>query len=233
VDVQAVLAGLNSPVRREILWLLWDRELPAGEIASAFEVTAPTISSHLAVLRAAELVTMRADGNFRRYRARRDTLRSVQSLLASETTKWIPEPAPAEPGAIHHDEGHAARIGIEVPTTVDDAFGAFTDAARFGGWLGVPVHLHEGRFATTLEWGTRVRGSLLAHRGLGLIVFRWDFEDDAIPLPGDTLTGFADFVATEQGTRIEVTQVVATREQAEFMHIAWGYVLGRYAASVT
>ena len=66
-----MLSALSSPVRREILALIWDRDLPAGEIAAAFRVTAPTISQHLAVLRDAGLVTMEVDGNFRRYRARR------------------------------------------------------------------------------------------------------------------------------------------------------------------
>ena len=49
-DIQKVLAALTSPVRREILGLIWDRELSAGEIAAAFPVTKPTISQHLAVL---------------------------------------------------------------------------------------------------------------------------------------------------------------------------------------
>jgi len=56
-DIQKVLSALASPVRREILALIWDRDLPAGEIAAAFEVTAPTISQHLGVLREAGLVT--------------------------------------------------------------------------------------------------------------------------------------------------------------------------------
>ena len=79
-DVQRVLAALASPVRREILWRIWDDELPAGAIAAAFEVSAPTISEHLAVLRDAELVTMTVDGSFRRYRARRDRRQTSFSM---------------------------------------------------------------------------------------------------------------------------------------------------------
>src|SRR6478609_9671718 len=88
-DVQRVLAALSSPVRREILTLIWDRELPAGEIAAAFDVTPPTVSQHLTVLRRADLVTMTAQGNFRRYRARQDVLRSIHSVLGG-STKWTP-----------------------------------------------------------------------------------------------------------------------------------------------
>ena len=80
-DIQKVLAALTSPVRREILGLIWDRELSAGEIADAFPVTKPTISQHLAVLREAGLAESTAVGTSRRYRARRDALRGLRAAL--------------------------------------------------------------------------------------------------------------------------------------------------------
>ena len=89
-DVQRILGALTSPVRREILGLIWDRELPAGEIAAACNVRAPTVSQHLSVLREAGLVTMTAQGNFRRYRARQDVLRSLHDALSDRSAKWIP-----------------------------------------------------------------------------------------------------------------------------------------------
>ena len=86
-DIQKVIAALASPVRREILSMIWDRELPAGEIARAFAVTKPTISQHLAVLRAAGLVSSRAAGTSRYYRARQDALRGLRAALSSPD-KW-------------------------------------------------------------------------------------------------------------------------------------------------
>ena len=50
-SVQAIVDALSSPVRREILWLVWDTERSAGEIAASFDLTAGTISSHLSALR--------------------------------------------------------------------------------------------------------------------------------------------------------------------------------------
>jgi DNA-binding transcriptional ArsR family regulator len=64
------LRALAEPRRREILALIRDRELPAGDIARRFDVTRPAISQHLAVLRDADLVTERRDGTRRLYRAR-------------------------------------------------------------------------------------------------------------------------------------------------------------------
>ncbi len=71
-DIQKVMAALASPVRREILGLIWDQELSAGQIAAVFPVTKPTISQHLTVLREAGLVAATAVGTSRRYRARRE-----------------------------------------------------------------------------------------------------------------------------------------------------------------
>ncbi len=75
------------PVRREILRLIWDQELPAGEIAAAFALTKPTISQHLNVLRRSGLVTMTATGTFRRYRARQEVLQRLNGALVSDM-KW-------------------------------------------------------------------------------------------------------------------------------------------------
>jgi hypothetical protein len=57
--MQAVLDAIVSPRRREILRLIWDRELPAGEIAARFDVSWPAVSQNLSVLLKAGLVTER------------------------------------------------------------------------------------------------------------------------------------------------------------------------------
>ena len=54
--------ALADPTRREILRLLRKREMTAGELADRFEMTKPTMSHHFAVLKEAELVTSRREG---------------------------------------------------------------------------------------------------------------------------------------------------------------------------
>ena len=54
--------ALADPTRREILRLLRRREMTAGEIAERFDMTKPTMSHHFAVLKDADLVTSRRDG---------------------------------------------------------------------------------------------------------------------------------------------------------------------------
>jgi DNA-binding transcriptional ArsR family regulator len=75
------LQVIGEPRRREILRLVWDRELPAGEIAADFDVTFGAVSQHLRVLRDAGFVRVRPAGNVRYYRADRDRLGPLAQML--------------------------------------------------------------------------------------------------------------------------------------------------------
>jgi len=79
--VQDVLDAISSPRRREILRLVWERELSAGDIAARFEVSWPAISQNIAVLRKARLVTERREANRRFYRADQQALGSLRAAL--------------------------------------------------------------------------------------------------------------------------------------------------------
>jgi DNA-binding transcriptional ArsR family regulator len=77
-----VLHAVASPRRREILRLVWDRELSAGAIHQALpDVTFGAISLQLRALKQANLVDTRADGQQRFYRARRTALGPVAGML--------------------------------------------------------------------------------------------------------------------------------------------------------
>jgi DNA-binding transcriptional ArsR family regulator len=78
----AVLSAIASPRRREILRLVWNREVSAGEISRAMpDVTFGAVSLQLRTLSAAGLVESRADKQQRFYRARREALEPVASVL--------------------------------------------------------------------------------------------------------------------------------------------------------
>ena len=79
--MQTVIQALSEPHRREILRLVRDRELAAGEIAARFDVTRPAISQHLTVLKNAGLVNERRAGTRRLYRARPEGLAELRSFL--------------------------------------------------------------------------------------------------------------------------------------------------------
>ena len=79
--MQAVVHALAEPRRREILELVRNRELAAGEIARHFDVTRPAVSQHLSVLKEAGLVSERREGTRRHYRARPEALDELRSYL--------------------------------------------------------------------------------------------------------------------------------------------------------
>lgn len=230
-DVQKVMAALGSPVRRDILALVWDRELPAGEIAAAFDLSKPTISQHLAVLREAGLVSLTQAGTSRRYRAQPAALAGLRGAL-SGSSKWVNvDDAPERALAEAYTKPLVA-ASVEVPTDQATTFRAFSDPTLYTRWLGVPVSIVDGAFACTMEWGTHVRGRYEVVCPPELIALCWDFEDDVIPVPGGEMTGYVRFTAIDGGTRVDVHQIVDTTAQAEFMEGAWSLVLGRLRTGV-
>lgn len=56
--------ALSDPTRREILNLLKDKDLTAGEISDHFDMTKPSISQHLKILKNAELVHAEKKGQY-------------------------------------------------------------------------------------------------------------------------------------------------------------------------
>src|SRR3954454_14954632 len=79
--MQSTIQALAEPRRREILELIRERELTAGDIASGFDVSRPAISQHLGVLKEAGLVTERREGTRRFYRARPEGLKELKEFL--------------------------------------------------------------------------------------------------------------------------------------------------------
>ncbi len=232
-DIPQILAALGSPIRREILALIWDDELPAGKIAGAFQVSAPTISQHLNVLREAGLVTRVSEGTFRRYRARHDVLRGLHAAVFTDPAKWTPADDLPERALARSRTTGAVVASVDLDVDQATAFTAFTDAAFYSRWLGVPVSIDDGRFSCTMEFGTRVRGRYDAVAPPDLIAFRWDFEDDNVPVPGGEMPGYLRFHPTGSGgCRVEVHQLVEGAAQADFMEVAWTMVLGRCKAGV-
>lgn len=73
--------ALNDPTRREILELLNDRDLTAGEIADKFEMSKPSISHHLDLLKQAKLVVSIREGQFMKY--------SINTTVFDGVVMWL------------------------------------------------------------------------------------------------------------------------------------------------
>ncbi len=77
MGLQQTLKALADPIRREILNLLKDGRLSAGEICDHFPVTAASISRHLSVLKGAELVRDTREGQFIYYELNASVLEEI------------------------------------------------------------------------------------------------------------------------------------------------------------
>lgn len=79
--MNAIFKALNDPTRREILSLLQDHDMTAGEIADKFNISFPSISHHLDLLKQAKLVTAEKDGQYVYY--------SLNTTVVDEIVKWL------------------------------------------------------------------------------------------------------------------------------------------------
>jgi len=73
--------ALSDPTRRKILDMLKKKDLTAGEIADAFDISKPSISHHLDILKRANLVVSEKQGQFITY--------SINTTELDELIKWM------------------------------------------------------------------------------------------------------------------------------------------------
>jgi ArsR family transcriptional regulator, arsenate/arsenite/antimonite-responsive transcriptional repressor len=78
-----VFKALADPTRRKILDLLGEKDMTAGEISDNFQMSKPSISNHLKILKAADLVIDEKQGQYIYY--------SLNSTILQDVIKWLLE----------------------------------------------------------------------------------------------------------------------------------------------
>jgi ArsR family transcriptional regulator, arsenate/arsenite/antimonite-responsive transcriptional repressor len=73
--------ALGDPTRRQIIELLRKKDMTAGEIANQFNMSKPSISHHLDLLRQADVVQSIKEGQFITY--------SLNTTVFDEMVKWV------------------------------------------------------------------------------------------------------------------------------------------------
>lgn len=84
-------AALSDPTRRQIVEMLSEGELSAGEISRRFAMTPPAVSQHLKTLKAARLVRVRIDAQRRIYALDPEGLAQVDAWLQCVRRFWNPK----------------------------------------------------------------------------------------------------------------------------------------------
>ena len=92
LSLQNTLKALSDPIRRDILNLLKQGRMSAGDISSRFDVTGASISRHLSVLKEADLIRDTREGKFIYY--------DLNASVLEEILLWISELK----GEDHHEK---------------------------------------------------------------------------------------------------------------------------------
>jgi len=79
--MNVIFKALNDPTRRAILELLQQKDMTAGDIADKFQISFPSISHHLDLLKQAKLVIAEKEGQFVYY--------SLNTTVVDEILKWL------------------------------------------------------------------------------------------------------------------------------------------------
>lgn len=79
--MNSLFKALNDETRRQIVELLKERDMNAGEIADQFNISKPSISHHLDILKRADLITSEKKGQFVEY--------SLNTSILEDLINWI------------------------------------------------------------------------------------------------------------------------------------------------
>lgn len=79
--MNSVFKALSDPTRREILKLLRNKDMSAGEISASFNISNASISHHLSILKQAELVSSEREGQ--------NIIYSLNTTIFQEVVEWF------------------------------------------------------------------------------------------------------------------------------------------------
>lgn len=79
--MNSLFKALNDETRRQIVELLKEKDMNAGEISDRFNISKPSISHHLDILKRADLITGEKKGQFVEY--------SLNTSILEDLLNWI------------------------------------------------------------------------------------------------------------------------------------------------
>ena len=79
--MNSLFKALNDETRRKIVELLKDQDMNAGEIAGQFNISKPSISHHLDILKRADLITSEKKGQYVEY--------SLNTSILEDLLNWV------------------------------------------------------------------------------------------------------------------------------------------------
>ena len=192
-----VARAIAEPRRREILSLVRDDELSAGEIASRFDVSRPAVSQHLAVLREAGLLSERREGTRRLYRARPEALAGLRDFLNKFWTDRLERlKLAAELEQQRRDkrgkrrDRDAVEVEVRIGASPETVFDFFTDPDKMIQWMGRSAELDPrpgGALRCDINGDNVASGEYVELDPPRRVVFTWGWEgEDSVTTPGSS-----------------------------------------------
>ena len=89
-----VFKALSDPTRRQILQLLRQKPMNAGELAEHFSIAKSTLSAHFAILREADLIEASKSGTVITYMLKASVLEEALLAFAETVGIGLPRPLP-------------------------------------------------------------------------------------------------------------------------------------------
>jgi uncharacterized protein YndB with AHSA1/START domain len=211
---QSILAAIASPRRREILRLVWDRELSAGEIHGAMpDVTFGAVSLQLRALLDAGLVEARAEHRNRLYRAK-------EALVASG-------------GKMPTLPYHLDRA-VVIQAAPETVFRFFTDSPRWASWWGPGSTIDArpgGRVYIRHPNGIETLGEVQEILNPERIVFTFGFPSGK-PMPPEGSLVTIRLEPHEGGTLLRVMHQFAEESPRDEFVQGWRFQLALFSNAV-
>jgi len=190
--MEAVLKAIAEPTRQEILRLVRDDEMSAGEIAEHFSISRPGVSQHVRVLIEAGLLSERREGTRRLYRFRSKAFEELLAFLddfwASDSngcasrSKVICERGPMSADEITYDR----TVRIVAPR--EAVFEYFVDPSKVCRWMGSSAELQPrpgGIYRLDMNGRDVVLGEFVEVDPPSRVVFTFGWERGGAPVqPG-------------------------------------------------
>lgn len=223
---QAAIRALANPIRRRIVELLRDGELPVNALVAQFDVARPAISRHLKVLREAGLVTYRSEHKTRLYALDPGEMDRLRREFDAEFRDfWRPQGSGDGTGGPDEVElqswrSHEIAVSVELPTPSELAFRYVTEEALFKQWVGEDARSDPvvgGKASATSAFGGRLVAEYLAIEPGQFLALRV-----VEPLAADANLYTITFEALgDQLTRVTLRHFVRDENVARLVAMAW------------
>ena len=234
--MEAALKAIAAPHRRQILALVRDGELSAGEIAGHFDVTRPAVSQHLTVLKEAGLVDERRNGTRRLYRARPEGLEPIREFLEQfwdERLEALKRGQNSRKGRrMEASTETAVRREIQIAARPETVWEFLVQPEKATRWMGQAVQLDPrpgGEYRVEVLSGNVAHGEFLEVDPPHRLVWTWGWTDESMsPVPVGSTRIEVELEPDGDGTLLRFAHSGLPDAEATARHAhGWDHYLAR------